>query len=745
MKITLKYISLLIVLIASFLSAAFFVSADVVTELKNQNLAYYKLEESTNPYNDEVNNLDLTSGNNPDRVTGKLDYGQDFEYDNSDGVYTAASESFELSEFLISGWVNVESATVDAYISSTYHRSPGADDSRYGWIMSIDTARKLSCRSFDLSTTPSAWVGTTVINTGTWYHAACYWDGAHWVGYLNGVEDGSEITTGASLGIEYESGTNTEFGINKVFRDGTFQYPGDAKYDEIYLGDATGYTENIDDIVAYLYNSGSPGIGQQYPFINSVPIVNLVYPLNATHYAWNGSFIINVTDVETDDIECIINLSGDSVIMDNNYPRYNYTFTGLLNTNYSFDIDCLSDYNSRNISGWFINDNINPNMVLHIPGNSVFISKNITTLVNYTVHVQDLYLYRVNATLYAPNGSIFYNNYSGDMSSQWYNITHIFNISPIPLGNYSSNIIAVDTHTAAEFKAKEIKNIDDKKGEYVFVKGKIQFIMSEGVTLESTKEKDRITQKYNFPKKAPREFDIMADSLYYINDSDYPCHFILNGNYWYDCVGLKNPKVFKINAKQYKIQFDSESGLVETRSIGGLNKLNYSSWFLVTELGPQSVYNSTTILEVISSSTGSLIPSALISQYEYINGWALISNFTSDNWGRAVVGYNTAANYTWIVSAGGYSTKNITVGIILYPDYLIELDGGVEMSPLILILFGALALGFWIFSFGIKRVSTYFIAGVLMLAFGALVWAYSIAFGLGFILSGMYSWFQIMS
>jgi len=58
---------------------------------KNTKL-YYKLEENgAVPYVDAVGNLNFSAGNTPDRTTGIIDFGQDFELSNSDRLTTGTS------------------------------------------------------------------------------------------------------------------------------------------------------------------------------------------------------------------------------------------------------------------------------------------------------------------------------------------------------------------------------------------------------------------------------------------------------------------------------------------------------------------------------------------------------------------------------------------------------------------------------------------------------------------------------
>jgi hypothetical protein len=109
-----------------------------------------------------------------------------------------------------------------------------------------------------------------VVEIGKWYHIVCYWDGSGWTEYLNGTSEGSAFSTGASGGIIYETDTNTELTLGPKMQQGSpynlGTASGDGIVDEIYIGDASDFNGDINDIVTFLYSNGAPGTAQQYPF-----------------------------------------------------------------------------------------------------------------------------------------------------------------------------------------------------------------------------------------------------------------------------------------------------------------------------------------------------------------------------------------------------------------------------------------------------------------------------------------------
>ena len=93
-----KRIIIFLIMLIAF--SSFTYSVCDTTTLTSDNLLYYKLEENgATPYIDEVGNLGITLGNLPTRTTGIIDYGQDFEADNTDYLATASTTIFDVPNF----------------------------------------------------------------------------------------------------------------------------------------------------------------------------------------------------------------------------------------------------------------------------------------------------------------------------------------------------------------------------------------------------------------------------------------------------------------------------------------------------------------------------------------------------------------------------------------------------------------------------------------------------------------------
>ena len=88
--------------------------------------AVWHLEENGNPYYDATaNDNDSTAGTYPDRATGKMSYGQDFELDSSEYISFPSTASLNLgtSDFTMSFWFKPETV-VGAMITKQYSATP---------------------------------------------------------------------------------------------------------------------------------------------------------------------------------------------------------------------------------------------------------------------------------------------------------------------------------------------------------------------------------------------------------------------------------------------------------------------------------------------------------------------------------------------------------------------------------------------------------------------------------------------
>ena len=343
-----------------------------------------------------------------------------------------------------------------------------------------------------------------------------------------------------------------------------------------------------------------------YYSLDSVkPQVSLVYPQNETHYNdFNDTIIVNATD-ESEISSCVVN---DTTFTFNRTVGDYYVFESAItfNKNYSLIVTCTDEYdNSQNISFWFVNDNVEPQSVLFEPINNSLVESNFTLRVSY----YDLFLWKTNTTLLY-NSSIIYNNYSGELGlEEFYNVSHAFDVANMSQGIYTVFREATDTHTAKDFKEKnvdiedlEIYDTNDVLHTYKFKHGDVffKYDKTQGFNITDIRKDDRITQVFDVEDSKEKTFEIISQDIKYIEDSPYPCHLIINDNYWYDCLNMPNYKVKMIDCCTAEIKFKTDKAeKFETKSLGGLNYINWTTYFNLTLPQVTNVTNATNVTIVI--------------------------------------------------------------------------------------------------------------------------------------------------
>ena len=206
-------------------------------------VAYWKLEDLL----DETgNDNDLTNGGATSGATGILNDGYTFI---TNKYMTSASTDFDITTFSISLWVKFRTSVADQILMTK-----GSATSNANWHLFLD----VSADSLLFNVYGSGIL--TVIASpvdGTWYHIGLTCDGPNTTtkAYVNGSYVGQ--STNAVLS-SVPSGDNLNVGI---WVDESL-YPFDGVLDEISFFDTLLTADNFE----YLYNAGSPGSAQQYPF-----------------------------------------------------------------------------------------------------------------------------------------------------------------------------------------------------------------------------------------------------------------------------------------------------------------------------------------------------------------------------------------------------------------------------------------------------------------------------------------------
>jgi hypothetical protein len=658
---------ILIIFLLIFLSS--FTYGAINDDIYNGAVFYYELEESSLNYIDEVWNDDLTVGTIPLRITGKLNYGQEFDRLNSEYLSTGSDTTFRVDYPVISTWVNTDSLYGTQYIA-------GGKDNK-GWSLYISSTGTVGFQVKDSTNNNDRWITTTTLLTGTWYHVFAYYDGSDTHICINGASDGSQTLNAHDNNINYESGSRFVIGNNW---DSGALFAGrylDADIDEFYYGDF-GNTANCSH-ANYLYNSGTPGVNQQYPFNSSSAsasfTINYLSPVNNTVNNTNLYVEYSVTDTTNTQIDCSLYINDtlnttSSNIAVNTTINFNISLT--TDGNYNYFINCTNSTITDQTANYnYIYDTTQPFINIYYP-----LADNSTQF-NYTnrslildINIQDDHLYKANLTIYNASGSVMYNNYTGDISGQdSYNYTSIVDMSLWEIGEYLLNISASDSHTA-----KAIKNFNPEKEKFNKIKyktpkewGDTEFSFeyigkTDLIEYKDIKKFDRHSIKATFDgenknKFRWEEFQILSNKpLIYLENSDYPCHIVSKNEFkglWFDCVynGMENDiqEVVKITEFEYLIKVYTDNDEIEFNSLGGLNFNSKTLTF--------NIMNNLTI-QANDTNTGLLVSnfSVLYNSITYeANGTSLI----------IPVYANASANIQ--ISKIGYTDSSYIVPILYAP------------------------------------------------------------------------------
>ena len=577
-----KSYTVILVLIFIYLVNVVSVLGDEVSDLNNNAITYFEFEENNFDYIDNVAGINGSLGNVPTRTTGIINFGQDFETAGNQRITTTADNSLKASNPLISFWVKPESNPSAYYTITT---RPGTTS--FGWALQLRNTGDMRWLIFDGSNFDLVESSPISVGAGKWTHIAVYYStGSDTQIWINGTKDNDNRIDNTANAINYPANTYQSFA--GLYNGATWGDDGyDGIIDEIYYGDIdnTTISTSVEDLVTFLFNSGAPGSNQQYPFSSDVATITatLDYPVNETRYNdYNGTILINLSvngSCELNDTRWIIDITNSTVIRFNNN-------TALVDGNYSIFAICNNTANTAqdNLTFWFYLDTVDPTITLYSPPHKSLQFTNFYVNVSYF----DINLFRANTTIFSPNGTIIFNNYSGDLTTETtYNVTNLFNISGKPQGVYRLNMIASDSHTANIFDLDldYTTLIGTTNTQYIYhmPEGNIEFKYPNDVQMETLKSPDRWLQYFTYDDDTLDEIEIEIEvddlnDIIYLANSEYACHLILYNKYWYDCEGLDIIEFQFNNGKAvFKYHRNEESDI--SQSIGGLNIVEQNTTF----------------------------------------------------------------------------------------------------------------------------------------------------------------------
>lgn len=253
-----KLLIILVLLMLFAIWLAYDASAHIVDYLNPNTIVYYELEETSSPYVDNVGRINLTVGTVPDRDTGVINFGQDFDRGAGEELYTTSLSNLRpTDEFCVSFWYKPKTEANSQGIIGTYQETGGTS----GWYV------LMSSTSGNLFFSAITSGGTDNWDTGfdpdenVWHHIVCSFDSAANLQCWNNA---------TSLGTSPASGT-VDYDGDEFFYMG-MRYAAapdlqlDADLDEVaYFNTSCNQT-----MVNFLFNSGNVGENQQYEFESGI-------------------------------------------------------------------------------------------------------------------------------------------------------------------------------------------------------------------------------------------------------------------------------------------------------------------------------------------------------------------------------------------------------------------------------------------------------------------------------------------
>lgn len=181
-------------------------------------ISYYNFEEAAGDLIDQHGTNDGTNDGADYQATGIINYGWDFEADNTDFVDLGNSFTFT-DKITVSAWINPESGATNMDIASKY--DGGADD----WVLYTTTTDLIIFAVFVGGVAKLAtYTHGSALEAAGWFHVVGVYDGTNVHIYINGsLEDSTpasgNITTSADnvyIGTRLSAGNDFDGIIDEV-------------------------------------------------------------------------------------------------------------------------------------------------------------------------------------------------------------------------------------------------------------------------------------------------------------------------------------------------------------------------------------------------------------------------------------------------------------------------------------------------------------------------------------------------
>lgn len=449
------------------------------------------------------------------------------------------------------------------------------------------------------------------VSYGQWNHIAFTHSGNNSnFAYLNGkLIDSDELTNNPGL-LNFSMFSPTYSDPRNSLHFGnapTYGIPANGFIDEIGIWNSE---LNFSQIVE-LYNNGSGFRPGSAPDINYTVLLDS--PVDKDHFnnytipVFNWTTNINQTfayleiyDNNSGLIDLNITVNGTSFtpsqdqFIQNNWSRWRVC-------SYTATVFNCSDYRE------FFVDTINPVLISNTPNEGGF----YVTSLDLDLTISDQFLYKGNLTIKNSTGSVYYTNYTGDITGLTvFSYSESLDITTWPDGSYTALLEATDLHTKKKIKDYHVIKNPSKKQlsfsndynvgfdiELVGLDKDLNF-----KSFDSKKKEDRYSMDYKFTKKKQKSkyknrFKISStDKLKYIPSSVYKGWFVTvsdtmtrSEGYWFDAEFSDDNAVYtitKVDDYNYFIDIESENIILDFNSLGGLNYVNKTINFTVDNSPP---------------------------------------------------------------------------------------------------------------------------------------------------------------
>lgn len=424
---------------------------------------------------------------------------------------------------------------------------------------------------------------------------------AFWVSDTGGDDSSLKVNNIGPVSADYDYDSSTWY---------TYCFEMHPTFMHLYVNGSfvvnqTGFTNNLseyvdngfrtdasnsyyDNLIIYEGTCLNPPTGGSPPLSTTV-----IYPQETVY---NASFNLSVV-LETN-MAATCDLNGSWVLDASNGTLHTFTIGSLADGNHTIAYYCNDTATTwDNSTFWVFYDGNSPTSVLYTPQNGATYDSDFTLNISFS----DPYLYAVNISITNSTNHTLYYYSSGNITNGTtiLNITSFFNISTIVNGSVLTLFReATDSHTANVFR-EELKYTRDRKG---LTTDKITYNLDytdfsieypKALEITPTKTTDRFTFEYSSSTiRGETYFDIESERIDYLPDSDYLGHFIIYGDgvpkYWFDTEGLLQTRIEQLSRNKYRIYYIHNKETTISRSLGGLNYINWTTTFTI---GPSAFGN----------------------------------------------------------------------------------------------------------------------------------------------------------